>query len=73
MGRELVMFLAEYLLANYPSQTRVAQLLNTTDVWLMPRYFLFKFHLQLRKYSKTPIRSKNTLSIKDYSELTESN
>ena len=37
--RELVMFLAEYLLANYPSQTRVAQLLNTTDVWLMPRYF----------------------------------
>jgi len=36
VGRELVMFLAEYLLANYPSQTRVAQLLNTTDVWLMP-------------------------------------
>ena len=64
------MFLAEYLLANYPSQTRVAQLLNTTDVWLMPRYFLFKFSLQRRKCSKTPIEKHSS---KDYSELTESN
>ena len=36
IGRELVMFLSEYFIQNYPSDSRVARLLNTTDIWLMP-------------------------------------
>ena len=36
VGRELVIFLAEYLIKNYGQVDRVTQLLNSTDLWLMP-------------------------------------
>jgi carboxypeptidase D len=36
LGRELVIFLAQYLLENYGSDARVTRLVNTTDIFLMP-------------------------------------
>jgi carboxypeptidase D len=36
LGRELMIFLAHYLLENYGSDTRVTRLVNTTDIFLMP-------------------------------------
>jgi carboxypeptidase D len=36
VGRQLVMFLAEFLIRNYGQDDRVTQLLNTTELWLMP-------------------------------------
>lgn len=36
LGRELVIFLAQYLLENYGSDSRVTRLVNTTDIFLMP-------------------------------------
>lgn len=36
VGRELMIFLAEYLLKNYGSDARVTYLVNTTDIFLMP-------------------------------------
>jgi len=36
LGLELMMFLAQYLLENYGSDTRVTSLVNTTDIFLMP-------------------------------------
>jgi len=36
VGRQLVMFMAKYLLINYGMDERVTKLVNTTDLWLMP-------------------------------------
>ena len=36
VGRQMVMFLAQYLLVNYGKDERVTKLVNTTDLWLMP-------------------------------------
>ena len=36
VGRQLVMFMAQYLLENYGTDERVTRLVNTTDLWLMP-------------------------------------
>ena len=36
MGRELVIFLAEYLIKGYGTIDRITKLVNTTDIWLMP-------------------------------------
>lgn len=36
LGRELMIFLAHYLLENYGSDARVTRLVNTTDIFLMP-------------------------------------
>lgn len=36
VGRELMIFLAQYLLKNYDSDARVTRLVNTTDIFLMP-------------------------------------
>jgi len=36
LGRELMIFLAQYLLENYGSDARVTRLINTTDIFLMP-------------------------------------
>ena len=36
MGRELVIFLAEYLIKSYGQIERITKLVNTTDIWLMP-------------------------------------
>ena len=36
VGRELVMFLAQYLLENYGKDDRITRLVNGTDLWLMP-------------------------------------
>ena len=36
MGRELVIFLAEYLIKAYGHNERLTKLVNTTDIWLMP-------------------------------------
>ena len=36
VGRQLVMFMAQYLLGNYGTDQRVTKLINTTDLWLMP-------------------------------------
>lgn len=36
IGRELVIYLAQYLLLNYGKDNRVTKLVNTTDIHLMP-------------------------------------
>ena len=36
MGRELVIFLAQYLIKAYGQIERITKLVNTTDIWLMP-------------------------------------
>lgn len=36
LGRQLVIYLAEYLLRNYQTNDRVSKLLNSTDIYLMP-------------------------------------
>ncbi|XP_050552630.1 carboxypeptidase D isoform X1 [Spodoptera frugiperda] len=36
VGRQLMVYLAQYLLANYGKDERVTRLLNTTDIHLMP-------------------------------------
>jgi len=36
VGRQMVMFMAQYLLENYGVDDRVTKLVNTTDLWLMP-------------------------------------
>lgn len=36
LGREVVIYLAQYLLENYGSDARVTRLVNTTDIFLMP-------------------------------------
>lgn len=36
VGRQLIIYLAEYLLLNYGIDPRVTKLLNTTDIYLMP-------------------------------------
>jgi carboxypeptidase D len=36
VGRELMVFLAQYLLKNYGLDDRVTKLVNTTDIFLMP-------------------------------------
>merc|ERR550519_2585569 len=36
VGRQMVMFLAQYLLVNYGKDERVTRLVNSTDLWLMP-------------------------------------
>lgn len=36
IGRELVIFLAEYLIKGYGKIDRVTKLVNSTDIWLMP-------------------------------------
>lgn len=36
LGREFVIFLAQYLLENYGSDARVTRLVNATDIFLMP-------------------------------------
>jgi len=36
VGRQLVMFMAKYLISNYGTDERVTRLVNSTDLWLMP-------------------------------------
>jgi len=36
VGRQLVIFMAEYLLQNFGKDDRVTRLLNSTDLWFMP-------------------------------------
>lgn len=36
IGRQLLIYLAQYLLYNYHSNLEVAQLINSTDIYLMP-------------------------------------
>ena len=36
VGRQLVIFMAQYLLKNYGKVDRVTKLVNNTDLWLMP-------------------------------------
>ena len=36
VGRQMVMFMAKYLLVNYGKDSRVTGLVDTTDLWLMP-------------------------------------
>lgn len=36
IGRQLLIYLAQYLLYNYHSNFEVAQLINSTDIYLMP-------------------------------------
>ena len=36
VGRQLVVFLAQYLVKGYGKTDRITRLLNTTDIWLMP-------------------------------------
>merc|ERR1719392_236362 len=36
VGRQMVMFMAQYLLENYGLDDRVTRLVNSTDLWLMP-------------------------------------
>lgn len=36
VGRQLVMFMSQYLLENYGVDDRVTRLVNNTDLWLMP-------------------------------------
>lgn len=36
VGRELVIYLAQYLLLNYGTDDRITKLVNTTDIHLMP-------------------------------------
>jgi len=36
VGRQLVIFMAQYLLENYGIDDRITQLVNNTDLWLMP-------------------------------------
>jgi len=36
VGRQLVMFMAQFLLKNYGTDERVTKLVNSTDLWLMP-------------------------------------
>lgn len=36
VGRQLLVYLAQYLLFNYHSNLAVAELVNTTDIYLMP-------------------------------------
>lgn len=36
IGRQLVIYLAQYLLANYGKNQRLTKLVNTTDIHLMP-------------------------------------
>ena len=36
VGRQMVMFMSQYLLENYGLDPRVTKLVNTTDLWLMP-------------------------------------
>ena len=36
VGRELVIFLAQYLIKAYGQIERITKLVNTTDIWLMP-------------------------------------
>lgn len=36
VGRQLMIYLAQYLLSNYGTNERVTKLLNTTDIFLMP-------------------------------------
>jgi len=36
VGRQMVIFMARYLLKNYGTDQRVTRLLNSTDLWLMP-------------------------------------
>lgn len=36
IGRQLMIYLAQYLLYNYHSNLEVAQLVNSTDIYLMP-------------------------------------
>ena len=36
VGRELVIFMTQYLLHNYGKDDRVTKLVNNTDLWLMP-------------------------------------
>lgn len=36
VGRQLMVYLAQYLLANYATNQRVAHLINTTDIFIMP-------------------------------------
>lgn len=36
VGRQLMIFLAEYLLRNYGKDERVTRLVNSTDIFLMP-------------------------------------
>ncbi|KAF5285144.1 hypothetical protein FQA39_LY16833 [Lamprigera yunnana] len=36
VGRQLIIYLAEYLLRNFGSDERVTRLVNTTDIFLMP-------------------------------------
>ena len=36
MGRELVIFLAQYLIKGYGKLDRITFLVNNTDIWLMP-------------------------------------
>lgn len=36
IGRQLMIYLAQYLILNYGSDERVTKLVNTTDIYLMP-------------------------------------
>lgn len=36
IGRQLMIYLAQYLVLNYGSDERVTKLVNTTDIYLMP-------------------------------------
>ena len=36
VGRQMVMFMSQYLLENYGLDDRVTKLVNSTDLWLMP-------------------------------------
>jgi len=36
VGRQLVMFMSQYLIENYGKDDRVTKLLNSTDLWMMP-------------------------------------
>lgn len=36
VGRELVIFLAQYLIKGYGQSDRITRLVNNTDIWLMP-------------------------------------
>ena len=45
MGRELLIYLAQYLLDNYATNGTVKDLVDTTDIWLMPSMNPDGFHI----------------------------